>query len=264
MAIYSKLIEGLNNGDEMFVKVFTVNHKERINNRIDLAFASVIPSAFPIEPTAYILISTYSSTTTFTAPEDGFFKIVAQGASGKGGSGSRYKWGDNSDEDEEDYLYSLAGGGGGGGGGCSIYAVKLKKGDTVFISPGASGSTTSVVINSSIEGTITLTVTSGANGTGGSTGSQSATAGKGGAGGVGSGGQENYKGSTGSDGAGNNTAHSADHDSVSGGAGGNPGYTGGRKGGNGGGAYTNSSWSSGSNGTTGFVQIYRGDTNIVA
>lgn len=43
MAIYSKLIEGLNNGDETFVKVFTVNPNGRINNRVDLPFASCVP-----------------------------------------------------------------------------------------------------------------------------------------------------------------------------------------------------------------------------
>lgn len=264
MAIYSKLIEGLTNGEEHFIKVFTANHKGRVNNRVDLPVASVIPSAFPAEPTEYTLINTYSSSTTLTAPEDGFFRIVAQGASGKGGNGSRYEWGDNSDEDVEDYLYSLASGGGGGGGGCSVYDVKLKKGDTISITPGAVGSTTRVVINSSIEGTITLAVTSGGNGTAGSTGSQSATAGSGGSGGVGSGGQKNYTGSKGTNGSAMRTASSADYDAVSGGTGGAPGYSGGRQGGRGGAASTESAYISGSNGSNGFVQIYRGNTNIVA
>ena len=88
MTIYSKLIEGLTNGEEHFIKVFTVNHKGRVNNRVDLPVASVIPSAFPAEPSSYALIGTYSSSQTFTAPEDGWYQVELFGRSGAGGAGA--------------------------------------------------------------------------------------------------------------------------------------------------------------------------------
>ena len=45
MAIFQKRLEGLTNDETYFAKVFTVNHKERVNNRIDLPVVSAMPRA---------------------------------------------------------------------------------------------------------------------------------------------------------------------------------------------------------------------------
>lgn len=243
MAIYSKRIEGLENSKEFFAKVFTVNHKERVNNRIDLPVVSAIPTAFPAEPSSYNLIGTYSSSQTFTAPNDGWYQIELQGPSGNGGAANKD-------------AFSCYTGGGGGGGGCTISRVKLNKGDTIVYTHAAVGGTCKVVINSSIETYGAMQVTSGTNGGDGDATSYSA--GTGGAGGTATGGQENHNGINGSAGSDGSIGSS-----YSGGAGGAAGYTGGNVGGNGGG------WNSGkviaaTAGKAAFVKIYRGDTNIVA
>lgn len=261
MAIYSKLIEGLNNGDEMFVKVFTINPKGRVNNRVDLPFASVIPSAFPHEPSSYELINTYTTATTFTAPENGYYRIELFGASGNGGNGG---WSSNNSG-------GAAGGGGGGGGAVAISEVKLNKGDTVILTSIAIGSTAATYINSSIEVYSNMLCVSGANG-GNSTmnrnTSPSTTAGgKGGSGGSASGGNVgNYNGGAGGTGASLVRSHQSTL-TASGGGGGSAGYTGGNVGGDGGKGTFNADYASGSttspgSGKTAFMKIYRGNTNL--
>lgn len=266
MAIYSKLIEGLNNGDEMFVKVFTVNPKGRVNNRVDLPFANCIPSELPAEPSSYELIDTYTSTTTFTAPETGWYQIEVHGASGKGGNGMGYRY-TYKDDDGDTIIggvYAAGGGGGGGSGyGCSI--VKLNKGDTIVIVIGTVGNSTTAQFNSSIEEYSSINVSSGGNGGNGSNNGQ--TGGTGGAGGVSTGGNiTNLTGNTGTTGRTNTGTSSA---SVTMASGGSPAHADGNTGGKGGNAYARSNSSvttdgTGEAGNPGFIKIYRGDTNIVA
>lgn len=113
---------------------------------------------FPPEPAFYTeLVGTYTSSQTIEAPEDGWFQIEVFGASGAGGTGAQ-RW------SSAGYNFGTAGSGGGGGYSCS--RVKLKKGDTIVVSPGAVGSDTVVTINSSLESYSTMRVTSGENGDG--------------------------------------------------------------------------------------------------
>ena len=161
-------------------------------------------------------------------------------------------------------LASAGGSGGGSGCGCSI--AKLNKGDTIIINIGAVGSTTSAVVDSSIDDSYdhTISVTSGGNG--GNGGSYSG--GSAGSGGVSSGGNvSNLTGGNGS--AGQYSKRPNDQTaSVSQTAGGAPAHSDGHAGGYGAAAsakdygYANSS--AGGSGKAGFVKIYRGDTNVVA
>lgn len=264
MAI-KNIFEGVINGTQYYARVFTVNPKNRVNNRADLPYAMAIPSAFPLKPESiddYTLYRTYSHSyyaQTFTAPEDGWYKIIVYGASGNGGDGE--------EQSKDGVGVFAAGGGGGGGGGVCIAIVKLNKGDTIIITVGSIGSTSKAVINATAGETYsTMTVTSGGDGgngdtyTGGYFGDAYANGGYGGKGGKASGGNyANYSGKSGGSGGEDSSDDSSDYVSADGGYGGSPGYTGGRKGGDGG-----SENSSGDSGSAGYVQIYRGNTNIVA
>lgn len=183
---------------------------------------------FPEEPSSYEQLALITSSQTWTAPENGWFQIEVFGASGNGGAG-------------QSSSYAHYGGGGGGGGGYACSRIKMNKGDTIALTVGAVGETSSATIESSLESYSELSVTRGANGTDGRTG----TFGTGGAGGKARGG--NYANENGGKGGAGTTA--------GGGAGGTAGYTGGNKGGAGG--YTGT----GASGSAGFVKIYRGNTN---
>lgn len=246
MALYSRLIENVVNGEEYFAKVFTVNHKGRINKRIDLPIASVIPSEFPAEPTNYSLIGKYTNSFTFIAPENGYYKFVLQGSSGAGSTASSVKI---------NYVQYTARGAGGGGGACVISVVKLNKGDIVTISISTD---CSVSIDSTVESYETMVAT------GGKTGVTATAANytyNGGDGGVASGGNvANYNGNKGT--STTNIAAGAYYTPANGGA---PGYSGGCTGGYGR-YYDNNTkaWTGPGSAVTGFVEIYRGDTNKVA
>lgn len=198
-----------------------------------------IISLFPEEPTSYSIINTYTTSQTWTAPEDGYFQIEVFGASGSGGTTSTYS------------------GGGGGGGGYSCSRVTLNKGDTIVLTVGSVGSTTNAVVNSSHNNSYdhTLQVTSGANGGNGKSGA----AGTGGAGGVGSNG--NHANATGSAGAtGTKGNPFSGYAGASGGAGANGAPNGGnsqtKKG------VINGTDVAAGSGSPGFFKIYRGNTNI--
>lgn len=229
---------------------------------------------FPSEPSEYILIGTYTDGQTWTAPEDGYYEIELQGASGSGGKGATNQDRDTANDIVTFYANS---GGSGGGGGCAISRVKMNKGDTIVLAPGAVGSTSSATINSSVETYGTMQVTSATNGGNATTSS----AGSAGSGGTASGGNHaNYAGGAGKKG-------SAKEDSryisvlqnnmmsltvsASSPAGGTAGYGSGNVGGKGASAKVASTSASYSPtlgtpgaGSAGFVKIYRGNTNIVA
>ena len=206
-------------------------------------------SLFPSEPTSYELISKYTSSQTWTAPENGYYQIEVFGASGNGGTG---------------YINAIYGsygkrysGGGGGGGGYACSKVTLNKGDIITLTVGAVGKTTSAVVDSSHNDSYdhTLSVTSGANGGSGEGG----TAGSAGKGGVASGGNvDNKNGSNGKTGT---SQSSYSMSAISGGAGGATGYTGGNKGGAGADVNETAAGTAGS-GSAGFIKIYRGNTNL--
>lgn len=207
-----------------------------------------VVSLFPSEPSSYSLIGTYTSSSTFTVPEDGHFQIEVFGASGNGGNG---------------YQTRNASGGGGGGGGLAISRVKLKKGETVELTVGGVGSTTKAKINGSLVESIwrNPTVTSGSNGTDAVyDGDDGAYVGNGGAGGTASGGNyASYSGHAGSDGKKGFLSVT-----VEGGAGGNPGgYDNGYSGNYGGkGGSSKYGALNGESGKAGFIKIYRGNTNL--
>ena len=213
---------------------------------------------FPAEPSAYELIGTYTSSGSFIATEDGWFQVEVFGASGNGGS-SRYKtFGSSANK-----ITRLAGGGGGGGGGYSCSRIKMMEGDTITFVCGGVGNNSSANINSSLETYSALSVTSGANGSSGTADTTSSTGGAGGKGGVATGG--NYANNNGGSGGRGNSGYTyADGESSgngNGGAGGAAGYTGGRVGGKGANVIIGISPSPGAAGSSGFLKIYRGNTN---
>lgn len=238
--------------------------------------ARLFYSSFPAEPTEYTLVNTYSSSTTYTATEDGYYKIILQGPSGNGGKAAWYGF----DSTDGYYYQCLGSGGGGGGAGCAISIVKMNKGDSVIYNHANVGNQASVYINSSIETYSNMLVSSGSNGGDGyttrsditlGTGNTSGGAmyirgGAGGAGGIANGGQENYNGGVGSYGEYDYENYKTTF-TMSGGAGGAAGYSGGRSGGTGGSAThtankQNSTAYSGASGSASFMQIYRGNTNV--
>lgn len=207
---------------------------------------------FPKEPDSYEIISTYTASETFVAPETGYFQIEVFGASGKGGAGKSYCM-----VVEYDPINYAASGGGGGGGGYACSRVKMREGDTMILVPGAVGSVSSVTVTSSVESYQAMEVASGANGTDASGNFSSYKVGTGGAGGVASGG--NYANANGGNGGNGKKSGTV------GGTGGAAGYTGGNAGGNGGYGQTNyvkkEATHAGKSGKAGFIRIYRGDTN---
>lgn len=201
-----------------------------------------VTSLFPSAPSAYNLIASYTSSQTWTAPETGYFQIEVFGASGNGGDSKTA-----SDMGKR-------GGGGGGGGGYSCSRIKMNKGDTIVLTVGGVGATTSAKINSGVENYSSPQVTSGANGGAGTDGG----GGTGGAGGVASNG--NYANTNG--GAGSTGVNGSALNGAAGGAGG----TGANGAPNGGAGASMKGWTDGSNtsagsGSAGFFKIYRGNTN---
>lgn len=200
---------------------------------------------FPAEPSTYSLIGTYTSSQTWTAPENGYFQVEVFGASGNGGDGT-------TSGTSSSRRYMSGGGGGGGGYACS--RIKMNAGDTVVLTVGDVGADTSASINSTIETYSTMDVTSGADG---GDGSLLAGYSDGGAGGVATGGNySNADGGAGGDGK-NDTGTA-----TKGGAGGVAGYTGGNAGGAGGDGTSKVSDKAGESGSAGFIKIYRGNTNL--
>lgn len=210
-------------------------------------------NSFPSQPESnedYTLIDTYTTSQTWTAPEDGWYKIEVHGASGKGGNAGKSA-GDVSGA----YYFSTGSGGGGSGYACSI--VKLNQNDSVVLTCGATGNDTLAIINSTHpeENSHTLKVTSGGNG---SNSGNSQKAVNGGSGGIGSGGNIEY--GNGSSGSKNTYSTLKTNWSGTGATGGNPYNSNGNAGGNGGNV-TNGYAGSGAAGSAGFIKIYRGNSN---
>ena len=262
MATIKQTLTRVNNGETYYAKVFTVNPKERVNLRADLAYVSAVPMAFPAKPESeadYTLYRSYGAgKSTFTAPEDGWYKIIVYGPSGNGGDG---------DNDDKSGVGAFAAGGGGGGGGAvAISIVKMNKDDTVVFSNASVGNTSTATFNATAgERYSNITVTSGEAGddgkvyVGGYFGASYARGGTGGNGGEATGGTYNYNGYKGRNGGEESSEDADDYVSVEGGERGSPGYTGGRYGGTGG-----DERNSGDDGQNGYSEVYRGNTNVVA
>lgn len=217
-----------------------------------------VKSSFVAEPSAYTLIGKYTSSQTWTAPEDGWFQIEVFGASGN--SGTSWAWYSYSDYGE---LVRASTGGGGGGGGYACSRIKMNKGDSIEIVCGAVGSSSSAEFQSSLETYNSIIVTSGKNGANSGTDVNNPTGGTGGAGGVASGGNYlNYDGGKGSNGTGSTSGF------PNGASGGKAGYTGGNAGASSPNTKrpydTANKTYSANKGFAGFINIYRGDTNVVA
>lgn len=269
MAKISHTFSGLTNGFTYYGKVYTVNPKERANNRADLAVFAATPSAFPDSPTEYLLIDTYTTSQTWEAPEDGWFKVEVHGASGNGGVAQPSPG--NSwvvTVDGISYCFYVSGGGGGGSG-YSCSTVKLKKGDTVRLAVGSIGSDTTATVSSSVDPIYShsLKVTSGGNGSPGTKAYPSYASG--GAGGVGSGGnQSNKTGGAGGKGTCDlEEGTSSDRPLAAGGTGGTYAVAGGNVGGKGGEwngkQYNDGGLVSPASGKAGFIKISRGNTNVL-
>lgn len=258
-----QIFHGLTNGTTYYGKVFTLNPNGRINNRADLPLFTVIPSLFPEKPeneSDYTLISEFTSTQSFTAPEDGWFLIEVHGASGNGGgsgvgSGTWYTTED--DEGERMYGYKTGGSGAGGGYGASI--VKLKKSDRVVMTVGAVGEVTGVLVEATAgESYAEIVVEPGGNGMDASR-SSVGTAGLAGA--VSGGNLYNIPGGDGKLG-GSHWAYETGDVTIAAKDGGVPGHADGNMGGRS--SYcTNGTRYAAAGGKAGFVRISRGRTNIV-
>lgn len=114
------------NGANLFITVFLKNHAGSFiwsNGQV----VNIVPYVFPDNPTSWIEMSKPSNSTTFTAPEDGWFQFIGIAASGKAGSDD---WAKSSSRE----WYAAGGGGGGGAGGIVVSIFPLYKGETVSIS----------------------------------------------------------------------------------------------------------------------------------
>lgn len=251
MAKITYVISGLTNNVTYYGKVYSVNPKDRINNRADLEVFGATPRSFPTSPSAYTnLISTYQysgTTQVFTAPEDGYFRIMAFGSSGAGTDATvTYN-----DLVGENYRYKGTSGNGGGGGAYSCSDIKMNKGDTVNMTIGNVSGTTTITINSTTGETYSAMKL-----TGGQSGSGT------GAGGTASGGNvANANGGAGGTGS-TDEIYRDDDLQIAGGAGGRAGHSEGNAGGAGG----DVTWAvaqSGDPGKRAFVRIYRGNTNVL-
>lgn len=276
--MYSVSFKGLESGLTYYARVYPMNYKGYAQSFIGQV-GSAIPTEFPAAPSDYILIDTYTSAQTWTAPEDGWYKIEVFGASGAGGNGvlglgiqwfEEYDYDDDGEPEETDVYYGLATGGSGGNGGYSCSEVMLRAGDTVILSPGTVGADSTAVFYSSREMYGTITVTSGGNG-GGGTGSLTGgvnnrpptlVGGAPGTGGKASGGNaSNIDGGAGS--VGNTNSHGIYNSlnvpaaksttSIEGGTvGGSSSYV----------SYNESH--SAENGQHGYIKVFRGNTNVTA
>lgn len=114
------------NGANLFITVFLKNHAGSYFWTSGQVI-NLVPYVFPDEPTSWSEISKPNSSTTFTAPEDGWFKFIGLAASGEEGSSD---WAKSSSRE----LYAAGGGGAGGAGGIVVSVFPLYKGETVSIS----------------------------------------------------------------------------------------------------------------------------------
>lgn len=90
---------------------------------------NIVPDVFPAEPTSWSQISKVTSSTTFTAPEQGWFKFIGVAKSGDGGGGNTWN---------STGTRYYRGGGSGGSGAIVASIFPLEQGETVTITLGSS------------------------------------------------------------------------------------------------------------------------------
>lgn len=145
-----------------------------------IGFRRLGETEIPQEPEAWSEYAQYTSSATFTVPEDGWYRFIFVGKGGNGGDGTARP---------ERNSYNLkfpATGGGGGAGGLAVHQAYLKKGAAVPLVISALETTAEFTIDGAA---VTVTAKCGGNGSSatGSTYSYSQP-GSGGAGGTASGG----------------------------------------------------------------------------
>ena len=119
---------GQKNGANLYITVF-------LNNAAGSYFWSngqtvnLVPNVFPAEPTGWSEMQKYTTSTTFTAPEDGWFKFIGVAKSGEGGNSNTW-----TDPNGQRWR---RGGGGGGAGGIVVSVFALTQGQTVTLTVGS-------------------------------------------------------------------------------------------------------------------------------
>ena len=119
---------GQKNGANLFITVFLKNHVGSYfwsNGQT----VNLVPNVFPAEPTGWSEMQKYTTSTTFTAPEDGWFKFIGVAKSGEGGNSNTW-----TDPNGKRWR---RGGGGGGAGGIVVSVFALTQGQTVTLTVGS-------------------------------------------------------------------------------------------------------------------------------
>lgn len=255
----------LENGQTYYARVYTVNPEGYMQSEIGTQIGSAIPQDFPAEPSEYVLIGTYTSAQTWTAPEDGWFKIELFGASGSGGAAKYSQY-----DDYGTTVYEVTSGFGGGGGGYSLSeGVALNAGDIISCSTETNGTMTLNVYSSVADvASITMSCTRGGDGPTASTSSIGITyphGATGGAGGVASGGTtSNINGGAGANRILKTQKYTNDDLTAASVSGGAAGHADGNAGGNSGACRHGSITAQPGSGKAAFFRVSRGNTNVVA
>ncbi len=132
---------GLIAGTKYVVKV---NVKDKAGNvgTNEVEAASKVSS-----PTSWELIGTYTSSGSFTIPEDGYFKIAAGASSGRGGYAD-VQYASSGGDGQWDGYNEGGGGGGGGSGGYAESKLYKNKGSVITFSVGGNVSCEGITVTS--------------------------------------------------------------------------------------------------------------------
>ena len=152
---------GLTAGTKYIVRV---NVKDKAGN---IGTGEVETASKVSAPTSWTLIGTYSSSGSFTIPEDGYFKIACGAASGRGGTAKTAYARPGADGQYDGYNDGY-GGGGGGSGGYAESSFYKNKGDVITFSVGGNVSCEGITVTS---GGAVGNASSSSSGGGGSAGS---------------------------------------------------------------------------------------------
>lgn len=132
-------LTGLTNETLYYIRVFPYNSKKQYQTMLEGATVTATPDDFPEEPTEYLECSEISSSMEYLIPENGYFRIDAIAAGGRGGAEC---------EIERDYGGDGASAGGGGRGGNSRTELPFFKNDKLTIT--ISNGSVTVIVNNEI------------------------------------------------------------------------------------------------------------------
>ena len=152
---------GLTAGTKYIVRV---NVKDKAGN---IGTGEVETASKVSAPTSWTLIGTYSSSGSFTIPEDGYFKIACGAASGRGGTAKTAYARPGADGQYDGYNDGY-GGGGGGSGGYAESSFYKNKGDVITFSVGGNVSCEGITVTSGGAGGNASSSSSGGGGSAGS------------------------------------------------------------------------------------------------